>query len=439
MCSSSAFFLSLRQQSLHSFHCTLDRSRGFQFFCSALLAMAGNHPDEWDTAAQWEWPQWQDSNRWEWQARKRGGKWEWHRRQWDNGSEWRHWDRPAIPAPEDQEKAELSQPLIRNLGECGAADIEAIRRRTTIQAWEARSDPATPETAVAADELPVIKRVRFNGIPAQYIEEHPIPYKAAPTGKEYSGVQVKAAPAGVPFKAAPAGVPLIRWPCKAPPQGVKPPQPPGVDQLQRVPYKVDVRPPHACGGILMGATPSFDSNTFLISSTASPSTHNTFLLAACGRSLEVLQEASSSSGNIQCFPKNWMLPDRASEPTAAQSPEASDGAHPGALGKSPRLCQFCHKPHVRGRVACSVTNLMSQRAQSPAAQSPAAQWLNAPTEAHPGSCRPCWFTAKGKGCHRNGCLFCHKPHVTADVRLSHGGGRCRQRVAMRNGRDDSCV
>ena len=77
---------------------------------------------------------------------------------------------------------------------------------------------------------------------------------------------------------------------------------------------------------------------------------------------------------------------------------------------------------------------MSQRAQSPAAQSPAAQWLNAPSEAHPGSCRPCWFTAKGKGCHRNGCLFCHKPHVTADVR--HPGGRYRQRVATRNGRDD---
>ena len=83
---------------------------------------------------------------------------------------------------------------------------------------------------------------------------------------------------------------------------------------------------------------------------------------------------------------------------------------------------------------------MSQRAQSPAAQSPAAQWLNAPSEAHPGSCRPCWFTAKGKGCHRNGCLFCHKPHDTADVKhLRHPGGRIRQRVAMRKGRDDSCV
>ena len=83
---------------------------------------------------------------------------------------------------------------------------------------------------------------------------------------------------------------------------------------------------------------------------------------------------------------------------------------------------------------------MSQRAQSPAAQSPAAQWLNAPSKAHPGSCRPCWFTAKGKGCHRNGCLFCHKPHDTADVKhLRHPGGRIRQRVAMRKGRDDSCV
>ena len=72
---------------------------------------------------------------------------------------------------------------------------------------------------------------------------------------------------------------------------------------------------------------------------------------------------------------------------------------------------------------------MSQRAQSPAAQSPAAQWLNAPSKAHPGSCRPCWFTAKGKGCHRNGCLFCHKPHDTADVR--HPGGRYRSRVTIR--------
>ena len=72
---------------------------------------------------------------------------------------------------------------------------------------------------------------------------------------------------------------------------------------------------------------------------------------------------------------------------------------------------------------------MSQRAQSPAAQSPAAQWLNAPSEAHPGSCRPCWFTAKGKGCHRNGCLFCHKPHVSADVRHPVSGPRSR--FAMR--------
>jgi len=299
--------------------------------------MAGNHPDEWDTAAQWEWPQWQDSNRWEWQA----NDW-WHRGQWDNGSEWRHWDRPAIPAPEDQEETELSQPLIRNLSECGAADIEAIRRRATIQAWEswARSDPATPETAVAADEQPVLKRLRFNGIPAQYLEEHPIPYKAAPTGKEseahHSGVQVKAAPAGVPFKAAPAGVPLIRWPCKAPPQGVKPPQPPGVDQLQRVPYKVDVRPPHACGGILMGATPSFDSNTFLISSTASPSTHNTFLLAAGDRSLEVLQEASSSSGNIQCFLKNWMPPPPPTAVAAYEQQQSAVAAY-AATANSPSL------------------------------------------------------------------------------------------------------
>jgi len=78
-----------------------------------------------------------------------------------------------------------------------------------------------------------------------------------------------------------------------------------------------------------------------------------------------------------------------------------------------------------------------QASESTAAQRSAAQWLNAPSEAHPGGCRPCWFTAKGKGCHRNGCLFCHKPHVSADVR--HPGGRYRQRVTMRNGRDDSCV
>ena len=80
---------------------------------------------------------------------------------------------------------------------------------------------------------------------------------------------------------------------------------------------------------------------------------------------------------------------------------------------------------------------MSQRAQSPAAQSPAAQWLNASLKAHPGSCHPCWFTAKGSGCQREGCLFCHKPHVPADVR--HPGGRLRQRVAKRNGRDHSRV
>jgi hypothetical protein len=82
----------------------------------------------------------------------------------------------------------------------------------------------------------------------------------------------------------------------------------------------------------------------------------------------------------QCFG-----PDRASEPTAAPSPEAPDGAHPG-------------------------------------------------------SCRPCWHTAKGRGCQKKGCPFCHKPHVPADVR--HPGGRYRQRVAKRNvemGHDDSCV
>ena len=77
-------------------------------------------------------------------------------------------------------------------------------------------------------------------------------------------------------------------------------------------------------------------------------------------------------------------------------------------------------------------SLNNQASELTAAQSPAAQWLNAPPEAHPGSCRPCWFTAKGKGCHRNGCLFCHKPHVTADVR--HPGGRYRQLVAKRNGK-----
>ena len=80
---------------------------------------------------------------------------------------------------------------------------------------------------------------------------------------------------------------------------------------------------------------------------------------------------------------------------------------------------------------------VNQSATVTAAQSPAAQWLNASLKAHPGSCHPCWFTAKGSGCQREGCLFCHKPHVPADVR--HPGGRLRQRVAKRNGRDHSRV
>ena len=77
-------------------------------------------------------------------------------------------------------------------------------------------------------------------------------------------------------------------------------------------------------------------------------------------------------------------------------------------------------------------SLNNQASELTAAQSPAAQWLNAPPEAHPGSCRPCWFTAKGRGCQGKGCLFCHKPHVPADVR--DPGGRYRQLVAKRNGK-----
>ena len=194
--------------------------------------MAGNHPDAWDTASQWESPQWQDSTRWEWHA---DAWWQWG--QWGHGSAWQQLDRPAIPALEEQKEKELSQPWTSNLSECASAPVSAIRRSAAVQAWEprARSDPATREPRARSDprdqirpEQQVLNRVRSKGIP-----EHPIPYKAAPTGKEseahHSGVQVEAAPAGVPFKAPPAGVPLIRWPCKAPPQRVKPPQP-GVDQ-----------------------------------------------------------------------------------------------------------------------------------------------------------------------------------------------------------------
>ena len=75
---------------------------------------------------------------------------------------------------------------------------------------------------------------------------------------------------------------------------------------------------------------------------------------------------------------------------------------------------------------------MAEPEAEPKTQS-ASQWLNAPSKAHPDNCQPCWFTAKNKGCDRDGCLFCHQPHDTGDVRLSHArtSARTRQRQARR--------
>ena len=73
-------------------------------------------------------------------------------------------------------------------------------------------------------------------------------------------------------------------------------------------------------------------------------------------------------------------------------------------------------------------------------RSGASQWLNAPSKAHPDNCQPCWFTAKNKGCDRDGCLFCHQPHDTGDVRLnqtrSNTSAKTRQRQARRQADKD---
>ena len=72
-------------------------------------------------------------------------------------------------------------------------------------------------------------------------------------------------------------------------------------------------------------------------------------------------------------------------------------------------------------------------------QSGASQWLNAPSKAHPDNCRPCWFTAKNRGCDRDGCLFCHQPHDIGDVyrtRTGQNSARTRQRQAKRQAQVD---
>jgi hypothetical protein len=109
---------------------------------------------------------------------------------------------------------------------------------------------------------------------------------------------------------------------------------------------------------------------------------------------------------------------RAIEEAESQSPPQSPPQFPEA------------QSHSETDGLCPDGALTLPKAQSQ--RSGASQWLNAPSKAHPDSCRPCWFTAKNKGCHRNGCLYCHQPHDTADVRLSHGGGRSRQRQAQRD-------
>ena len=66
---------------------------------------------------------------------------------------------------ERREQSELSQTWI-TLSQCGSSEQQSdpwLRRSAAIRAWEswAQSDPSTPETAVAADEQQVFKRVRF--------------------------------------------------------------------------------------------------------------------------------------------------------------------------------------------------------------------------------------------------------------------------------------
>ena len=65
----------------------------------------------------------------------------------------------------------------------------------------------------------------------------------------------------------------------------------------------------------------------------------------------------------------------------------------------------------------------------------AAPGPEAPNGAHPVSCSPCWHTAKGRGCQKKACPFCHKLYVPDDVR--HPGGAKRQRAAKRNAKRDN--
>ena len=166
----------------------------------------------------------------------------------------------------------------------------------------------------------------------------------------------------------------------------------------------------------------------------------------------------ASSGSNRAVPEHIGVTEHVSPGCSATSPQQSDQKQRGdpahvvpdlreRLEKSGAAEHAPLESSKIGPVTKSDGNVTStpdagpanrasdRQSESTAAQRPAAQWLNAPPEAHPGSCRPCWFTAKGRGCQRKGCLFCHKPHVPADVR--HPGGSRRQRVAKRNGRDDS--
>ena len=115
------------------------------------------------------------------------------------------------------------------------------------------------------------------------------------------------------------------------------------------------------------------------------------------------------------------------EATPPQSPRcrAIEEAESQSPPQSPPRDFFVHVRATEDLLCHGALTLPEAQSQ----QSGASQWLNAPSTAHPDNCRPCWFTAKNKGCHRDGCLFCHQPHDIGDVR--HPGGRDRQRVTIR--------
>ena len=116
---------------------------------------------------------------------------------------------------------------------------------------------------------------------------------------------------------------------------------------------------------------------------------------------------------------------RAIDEAESQSPPQSPPQFPEAQSHS-EADGLCHG-------ALTLPEAQSQ-------QSGASQWLNAPSKAHPDNCQPCWFTAKNKGCDRDGCLFCHQPHDTGDVRLSRpkreNSASTRQRQAKRQAQID---